>query len=228
MLKLQWAALAGATFLAARQFTFDTYRDQVVVITGGSRGLGFALASDVISRGAHVVLLARDAKELKAACNKLGEKAFAITCDVTLKAQLTRAIDKVMRDFGRIDTFIHNAGLISVGPFDSFTEKDFDNAINLHLKTAVYSVQILKPVLETEVANLVYLFGRWPRRSAAHEYVHGDKVCDERICRFNPPRPRKRRNLPHRCLPRSDAHRFTGAGNDQRRCRRRILMVRRG
>jgi short-subunit dehydrogenase len=145
--KLLAAIGAGGLFMIARKLSRDTYRDQIVMITGGSRGLGFALAQDLIQRGAEVILLARDPGELRDACEKLGPHAHAIRCDVTSQTQLAQAIQSVIRDFGTIDTFIHNAGLISVGPFQSFTDRDFKNAVNLHLKTAVTSVRLLQPVM---------------------------------------------------------------------------------
>ncbi len=142
------AVVAGLTYLAVRSLRFAHYRDQIVVITGGSRGLGFALAQNLIRRGATVILLARNNRELQAASEKLGPRAIGIRCDVTVEGDLARAVDRVMKDFGRIDTFIHNAGLISVGPFNSFTDRDFKNAIDLHLQAAIASVRILQPILK--------------------------------------------------------------------------------
>lgn len=145
--KLLAAAGAGGLVLLTRRFFRGTYRDQVVVITGGSRGLGFAMATELVARGAEVILLARDADELQEARAKLGPRAHPIRCDVTSRSQLSRALHSVMRDFGRIDTFIHNAGLISVGPFQSFTDRDFKDAIDLHLNTAISAIRILQPLM---------------------------------------------------------------------------------
>lgn len=84
--------------------------DRVYVVTGGSRGLGFATAQALVDDGAKVVLVSRNAESLEAAASRLGERARVLAADLAEPTTPSRAVDEAMRAFGRID-----GGLISVG-----------------------------------------------------------------------------------------------------------------
>jgi NAD(P)-dependent dehydrogenase (short-subunit alcohol dehydrogenase family) len=124
----------------------DTYRNQVVVITGGSRGLGFALAEELIAQGARVSLFARDPDELEEACRKLGtENVFTVACDVTQERSFDNALAETRAKFGRIDTVIHNAGSIAVAPFETLNDEDFRREMEIHLNASIYAVRLSRP-----------------------------------------------------------------------------------
>jgi NAD(P)-dependent dehydrogenase (short-subunit alcohol dehydrogenase family) len=133
-LKIAGAA-AGALF-ASRLLNHNSYnlKDKVVLITGGSRGLGLVLAREFQARGAKVAICARDAEELlKAESDLLARgEAFAVRCDVTNKSEVAEMIDSVIEHFGRIDVLVNNAGTIQVGPIDVMTPADFQRAMDTH------------------------------------------------------------------------------------------------
>src|SRR5687767_1560450 len=84
---------------------------QVIAITGGSRGIGFATAQALAERGAKVALLARNEQTLAEAVAALGEeRAMGIAVDVCSKAGFDRALDQVVARWGRLDGLINNAG----------------------------------------------------------------------------------------------------------------------
>jgi NAD(P)-dependent dehydrogenase (short-subunit alcohol dehydrogenase family) len=115
--------------------TCFSFRERVVVITGGSRGLGLLMARALAAEGAHVVLLARNAEELRAAASELadsGASVLAIRCDVRKHDQVDHSIQRVIQEFGRVDVLINNAGVIQVGPLDHMTPEDFDEAMAVH------------------------------------------------------------------------------------------------
>src|SRR6266436_3438109 len=110
-------------------------RDKVVVITGGSRGLGLVLARYVCARGGNVALIARDPEELARAKTDLaprGGKTLTIQCDLLDSGQIQSAVRQIIDRFSKIDILINNAGIIEVGPLEHLRPEDFDRAMRLH------------------------------------------------------------------------------------------------
>src|SRR5438046_10614172 len=92
-------------------------RDKVVVITGGSRGLGLVLARYICARGGNVALIARDHEELaraKADLSPRGGEVLTIECDLLDTGQIQAAVRRVIDRFGKIGSLINNAGIIEV------------------------------------------------------------------------------------------------------------------
>lgn len=146
------AAIFGlaAGVYVANKFTRApySYRNRVVVITGGSRGLGLVLARQLAAKKALVVILARSASQLRRAEFDLtshGGRVLAIRCDVREQAQVNSAINEVLRRCGKIDVMINNAGVIQVGPLDTMTAQDFEDALAVHLFGALYTTLAVLP-----------------------------------------------------------------------------------
>lgn len=112
-----------------------SFAGKSVLITGGSRGLGFVIARFLSAEGARVALLARDANELARARDKItkaGGEAITVVCDLLDRAQTESAVEKVANRFGTIDVLINNAGIIEVGPLGHMQREDFERSMNLH------------------------------------------------------------------------------------------------
>src|SRR5213082_1851572 len=110
-------------------------REKVVLITGGSRGLGLVLARYICARGGNVALIARDHEELaraKADLSPRGGGVLTIECDLLDSEQIQAAVRRVIDRFGKIDILINNAGIIEVGPLEHLMREDFERAIRLH------------------------------------------------------------------------------------------------
>ena len=123
-------------------------RGSVVVVTGGSRGLGLALARALAMHGAHTVLFARDAGELAAAEAELtgiGQDASVRVCDVSDVEQVERAVGSVLDEFGRVDVLINNAGIIQVGPALSMELGDYEKSLDVNFWGVVHATRAVLP-----------------------------------------------------------------------------------
>ena len=98
--------------------------EQVIVITGASSGIGLATAEAAAAAGAKVVLAARSKQALDDIARRLGENALAVECDVSDRAQVERAAAAAVERFGRIDTWVNNAGVAVYGRLEECGEED--------------------------------------------------------------------------------------------------------
>jgi NAD(P)-dependent dehydrogenase (short-subunit alcohol dehydrogenase family) len=122
------AAAVAAEKLYKRVNAIDLAGKRAVV-TGGSRGLGFALARELRAQGANVAICARGERQLYAAQAKLGEDVLALPCDVSDRTQVEAFLDEV----GPVDVLVNNAGVISVGPWQTQTHDDFREMLDIQL-----------------------------------------------------------------------------------------------
>jgi len=158
---LQALGVMGTVLLARsvlRRSRALALADRVVVITGGSRGLGLVLAREVVARGAKVAICARDTDELERARRDLeqhGGIVYAATCDVTDRDEVQRFITSVEDDFGPIDVLVNNAGIIQVGPLESMTSADFDRALDVNLRGPLHAALAVLPAMRRRRAGRI-------------------------------------------------------------------------
>ncbi|HVL66475.1 MAG TPA: SDR family oxidoreductase [Vicinamibacterales bacterium] len=117
-----------------------SFEGRVVVITGGSRGLGLVMARQLAAEGARLCLLARDPDELARARAQLPADAEVMTirCDVRRRADVRLAVDRILERWPAVDVLINNAGVIQVGPLEHMTLDDFENAMATHFWGPLY------------------------------------------------------------------------------------------
>lgn len=121
---------------------------QVVLITGGSRGLGLALAREFASRGCDLILCARSSDELERAKTDLSSfpvRVVTIRCDVTDATQVGKCIEEALSQFGGIDILVNNAGAITVGPAHTMTLEDFAQAMDVMFWGTVHATLACLP-----------------------------------------------------------------------------------
>jgi len=129
---------ASELFLRYRYFFKKekvSFRDKVVLITGGTRGLGLILARKFASEGAKIVILARSQEELleaKKQIQKKGKEVLALKCDVSVNEQVKNTVAEVVNRLGSIDCLVNNAGIIQVGPVENMKREDFQSAMNVN------------------------------------------------------------------------------------------------
>lgn len=127
--------MAGAVALAAgrrRRQRVDDISGEVAIVTGASRGLGLLLATELAHRSCKLLICARDADELERAAVRLretGAEVEAMTCDVTSEDAARQLVDAARQHYGRLDIVISSAGIIRVGPVQSTTAADYEEAL---------------------------------------------------------------------------------------------------
>jgi NAD(P)-dependent dehydrogenase (short-subunit alcohol dehydrogenase family) len=143
------AAFAGSR--VARNRHLIDFGGRVVVITGGSRGLGLVMARKLAAQGARLVLLARDERELDRAKRLLEEEhradVLTIRCDVRRRADVQTAVAQILDRWASVDVLINNAGVIQVGPIDHMQHEDFENAMATNFWGPLHLMLELVPVM---------------------------------------------------------------------------------
>jgi len=127
------ASLVAARRLRSRRII--DLADRVVLITGGSRGLGLLMAREIGRLGAQVVIAARDEAELLRAQRDLlahGITASVLVADIATEEQAQQMVSHVIQRYGRLDVLVNNAGVIMVGPIDHMAVADFEEAMATH------------------------------------------------------------------------------------------------
>jgi NAD(P)-dependent dehydrogenase (short-subunit alcohol dehydrogenase family) len=123
-------------------------RGRVALVTGGSRGLGLLIARELGQHGAKVVIVARDDDELARAKTDLLSRGIEVTTvatDLATPAEAERVVDACLSAYGQLDVLINNAGVITVGPFDTLSKADFDEAMSIHFWAPLYMLQAALP-----------------------------------------------------------------------------------
>ena len=125
-------------------------KGQVALVTGGSRGLGLAIARALAAEGASLALVARAGAELDKAVASLsaaGSRAVAAAADVTRAEEVERAVRSVLDRLGRLDMVILNAGTWQGAPIHETSEAMWDQIIGLNLKGAFLALKATLPTL---------------------------------------------------------------------------------
>jgi 3-oxoacyl-[acyl-carrier protein] reductase len=126
------------------------FRGKVGVVTGGSRGIGLAIAERLAAEGASVAIAARRPEALAEAHQRIegqGGRCLAYACDLSVAGEAAGFIDAVRETFGRIDALVCNAGASSGGAFFDQSRADWQTAIELNLFHAVEALQAAAPVM---------------------------------------------------------------------------------
>lgn len=141
-------------------FRTQGLRGKIVLITGGSKGLGMILARDFALAGARVAICARSVDELEKARSWIHKEAaaaiLAVPCDVSHRDEVDRMVKHINRVYGPIDILINNAGTIAVAPLEATTVDDFEKAQNIMFWGMLYpTLAVLPPMRERKRGQIV-------------------------------------------------------------------------
>jgi 2-deoxy-D-gluconate 3-dehydrogenase len=120
--------------------------DKTAIVTGGNRGIGFAVAGGLAKAGAAVVIANRNADAGQKAAEVIrhnGSRATGIPTDVSSKSSVQSLVDAVLQEFSRIDILVNSAGVIDRGPVEDFSEKQYDYIMDINLKGLFFCCQLV-------------------------------------------------------------------------------------
>jgi NAD(P)-dependent dehydrogenase (short-subunit alcohol dehydrogenase family) len=121
---------------------------KVIVITGGTTGIGFACAEHLLVKGYEVVITGRSEKNLNEALKKLDYKATGFLSDTSKLSDIDELVNLVKEKYTKIDGLFVNAGIFKSSSFEETTEEIFDETMNINFKGAFFTIQKFVPILK--------------------------------------------------------------------------------
>ena len=145
------------------------------IITGGSKGLGLAMAREFAGSGADVAILARDAASMAEAKELVSQgakgKVATFQCDVAKAADINKTVPEVMAAFGKVDILINNAGISRAMTVDKITDETWQDDLDLKLFAAIRLTRLVWPGMQERkwgrIINVLNLGAKAPRAGGA-------------------------------------------------------------
>ena len=136
----------------------DNIKDKVIVITGASSGMGEAAARHLAQKGARVVLAARRSDRIDAVANEineLGGSAIAMATDVTLEEDVKALVDAAVKQWGRIDVLINNAGVMPLSTLDQAKVSEWNQMIDVNLRGVLHGIAAALPYMKAQKSGQI-------------------------------------------------------------------------
>lgn len=132
---------------------------RAAIVTGGSKGLGLAMAAGLASAGADVALVSRHEDEAAAAAESLaqafGKRAIGIRADVTSEIDVAAMAERVVREFGRIDVLVNNAGINRRGPIDQLSPDDYREVMRVNVDGVWLATRAVVPQMKAQKSGRI-------------------------------------------------------------------------
>ena len=125
-------------------------QNQVALVTGGSRGIGRAIAEVFAQAGARVAIVALDRARLAATASELRSQGYVVldcACDVSQPSAVEATVQQVVGEYGRVDILVNNAGILQAGPITNFAAADWERLIAVNLNSVFYFCRAVSPLL---------------------------------------------------------------------------------
>jgi NAD(P)-dependent dehydrogenase (short-subunit alcohol dehydrogenase family) len=136
---------------------------RAAIVTGGSKGLGLAIAAGLASAGADVLITSRHLEEAQAAAEEIardfGHKSVAVRADVTSPEDNQAMAERALAEFGRIDILVANAGINIRGPIDELSVEQFDQVINTNVRGVWLACRAVVPHMKAKKHGRLVLLG---------------------------------------------------------------------
>ena len=135
-------------------------KDKIAVVTGGTRGIGFDIASALVAEGAKVFVCGRDAGHLKAALKKLQagakDRADGVVADVRNYEDCRKAVHGAAERFGGLDILVNNAGIGIFKPVDQLSPEEWDSVIETNLSGVFYCCREAIPFMRRRGGGYIF------------------------------------------------------------------------
>ncbi len=145
--------------------------EKVALITGGSRGIGAAIAKRLAADGANVAITYTKGADAAASVVKdierAGRKAIAIQADATDADAVEAAVEKTVATFGRLDVLVNNAGTAIPKPFEETTPEELDRLIDVNVRGTFVATQAALKHMKSD--GRIIMIGSWPGALLRHE-----------------------------------------------------------
>lgn len=153
----------------------NSMKGKIIVITGASSGLGAETARHLAAQGAFVALGARRADRIESLAeeiNKNGGSAVAVATDVTKREQVQKLVDAAVKQFGRVDVILNNAGIMPLSPMERLNVDEWDQMIDVNLKGVLYGIAAALPYMKSQKSGHIINVSS----VAGHKVFHGSAV----------------------------------------------------
>ncbi len=139
-------------------------KDRVAIVTGGNRGIGYAISAELLKEGAHVVVASLDPARNAQAIDKLkgqsNGRVIGVPTDLNDPAAVESLFKKTLAEFGRLDILVNNATNVSQGSFFAMTEENWDQAFDNKLRGTVRCIRhAVPPMRERKWGRIVNVSG---------------------------------------------------------------------
>jgi NAD(P)-dependent dehydrogenase (short-subunit alcohol dehydrogenase family) len=124
-----------------------SFENKLALVTGGSSGIGFAIAHELVQQGAKVIITGRNSARLDKALQALGPNAWAFTSDTRKVAEIDKLYETIVREHGRLDIVVPNAGGAEPATLGNLTEAHVDDALATHVKGVLFTIQGALPLM---------------------------------------------------------------------------------
>ena len=128
----------------------NSLEGKVAVITGGTTGIGLAIAKEFVAEGATVVVTGRQQERLDRAVEEIGPRSFGAKADASSLTEMDALLKDVKARHGRLDTVIANAVADEHAPLGKITEEQFDKMVGINLKGVLFTIQSAMPLLQSD------------------------------------------------------------------------------
>lgn len=157
---------------------------QVAIVTGCSTGLGVQMAKALANQGATIVAMARRKDKIEEVAKEIADtykvKTLAVQCDITDTDRVNAAVDEVLKEFGRIDIVINNAGTGAVAPAEDITDEQFNGELNVDLGgtfkvSRAVAKKAMIPAKYGRIINIASMYGMVGNKVAPASPYHAAK-----------------------------------------------------
>jgi NAD(P)-dependent dehydrogenase (short-subunit alcohol dehydrogenase family) len=133
---------------------------KVSIVTGGGRGLGYGIALGLAGAGSDLAIVSRSGNELDRASQEIMEetkrRVLPLPLDLAREEEIERLVKTVLKEFGRIDVLVNNAGTTVRKPFLEITEQEFDDVVHLNLRAVFFLTQaVVREMIKRKSGKII-------------------------------------------------------------------------